>query len=136
VRGLVLVLALVVTALLIPATALAGGGATRFVDADGHAGPLHGCDGNRRAFTKIQAAIRASAAEDTVVVCPGRYDGFRVVGHAKDGLTVRAAGPGVTILPRRGSVRAPDSFSDGYLTHPKSSGDGPPDHAQNGIDDA
>ena len=45
------------------------------VAADGTTGADGSCDGTRRAFRRIQAAIDASRPGDTVRVCPGVYTG-------------------------------------------------------------
>lgn len=88
-RGLaaLTIAALAIGSLSLPASAA---GATRWVDADGKAGPA-GCAGSGSAKTTIQAAVTAASAGDTVVVCPGDYPENVVVGAAKDGLTIRGA---------------------------------------------
>jgi hypothetical protein len=48
--------------------------ATRYVDADGRAGPL-GCGGAEAAPTAIQPAVDAAEPDDTVEVCPGTHAG-------------------------------------------------------------
>lgn len=84
-----------ITALALLATAAVPGGATAaktwFVGADGSG--KRQC--SRPDVRGIQAAVDRAGPGDTIVICPGRYPGPVVIkGHAKDGLTVRAARPG------------------------------------------
>src|SRR5262245_29167855 len=82
-----------------PLPAMAGGEpSTHWVDDDGHAGPVRGCAGGAHALRQVQGAVDASGPGDTVVVCAGRYRWVRILGHRKDGLTVRAAERGATVL--------------------------------------
>jgi len=63
---------------------------TRMVDDDGRASPGR-CDGNGMAAKKIQNAVAAASAGDTILVCPGTYREQVVIGPAKDRLTLRSA---------------------------------------------
>ena len=73
-------------------SASAASGSTHWVDGDGHAGP-GGCGGRAAAYTTVQAAVDASDADDTVLVCPGTYvEQVRIRGH-RDGLTIRGVSP-------------------------------------------
>jgi parallel beta-helix repeat protein len=92
--GLVIVAALAAT--IAPASAATN--TNRWVDADGHAGAA-GCDASATAFTTIQAAVTASGADDTVIVCPGTYaEQVKITGD-RAGLTLRSSTPfGATIM--------------------------------------
>jgi hypothetical protein len=74
-------------ALVVPTTAA---GKTRWVDDDGKAGPT-GCGGTAKAARKVADAVVASAAGDTVKVCPGTYTGKVTIRGARDGLKLIAA---------------------------------------------
>jgi hypothetical protein len=89
-----LVAALVIT--VAPAGA-ASKATTRWVDGDGHASPGD-CGGSGSAFRHIQAAVTASDAGDTVVVCPGTYTEQVTIQGNRDGLTLKSSRPfGATI---------------------------------------
>jgi len=102
------------TALLAPiilsVPASAGPPTTRWVDGDGHAGPL-GCSGTSVAYTTIQPAINTSAAGDTINVCPGTYRQFLHVWSTNPSLTIRAVSPGTAI------VTPPDAPGGPVQTH-------------------
>lgn len=85
--GIAALVAIVAGALVAPTAAAAK---TRWVDDDGKAGPT-GCAGTAGAKTAIQAAIKASAAGDTVKICPGTYTGRLMIQGARDGLKLIAA---------------------------------------------
>ena len=74
---------------------VAASGRVRWVDDDGLAGGPRGCDGLQAAQSTVQGGVDASAAGDTVRVCPGTYR--EVVTVAVAGLTVE----GVTGLRAR-----------------------------------
>lgn len=82
--GLVATMAVAAAA---PTTAAAK---TRWVDDDGKAGPTS-CAGTAVAPKTVQPAIKASAASDTVKVCPGTYTGRLAIQGARDGLKLLAA---------------------------------------------
>ena len=86
------------------APASAASPATRWVDDDGHAGP-GGCGGSAHAATTIQAAVTASHAHDTVMVCPGTYTEQISIHGSRDGLTLRSSKPFAAV------IRAPASLS-------------------------
>src|SRR5262245_42236208 len=72
----------------------AGTPETRYVDDDGRAGPVDGCDGKRPAFRRIQRAINASGPGDTVLVCDGLYrEQLTISGRGHRGLILRAVDP-------------------------------------------
>jgi polygalacturonase len=79
--------------------------ATRWVAKDGKAGPSS-CSGTRNAAKTIQAAVTASAAGDTVVVCPGTYRERIVIGGTRNDLTVRSSTVGGAI------IRSPASLNN------------------------
>jgi hypothetical protein len=88
----------------------AGAPRTRWVDDDGHAGAA-GCGAGATAFRKIQPAIDASSAGDTIVVCPGVYRrNLSIAGSTRDDLTIRGATIGTAI------VRAPQAGGSAPLT--------------------
>ena len=84
-------LALLLTGLVAPVAA-ASSPTTRWVDADGHAGPSS-CGQSHAAFTSIQAAVTASGPHDTVMVCPGTYTEQVRIGGNRAGLTLRGVKP-------------------------------------------
>ncbi|MDQ3493316.1 MAG: right-handed parallel beta-helix repeat-containing protein [Chloroflexota bacterium] len=84
--------ACVLLALLIPATAHAGGSTTHWVDGDGKAAPGD-CDAGDAAFSTIQGAVDASGPGDTVMVCPGRYEPVTIKGAIRDDLTLQSVVP-------------------------------------------
>lgn len=97
-----------------PLSALA---ATRWVAKDGTAGPA-ACSGTKRAAKTIQAAITASVAGDTVVVCAGTYRERLVIGGTRDRLVVRAATTGTAIIrtpAAQSNVVTIDSVDDAVL---------------------
>jgi parallel beta-helix repeat protein len=75
------------TALAVVAAPTHAAGKTRWVDDDGKAGPA-GCASARTASKRIQPAVNASGAGDTVRVCPGTYVGNVTIQGARDGLTL------------------------------------------------
>ena len=85
--GSLVVLAAISVAL-VPAPVSASG-TTRWVDDDGRAGPSS-CSGTKSAKTRIQKAIDASGADDTVKVCPGTYTEKLTISGARDGLTLKS----------------------------------------------
>jgi hypothetical protein len=87
-RRLLLALTLAGLAAGVVAAPASAGGTTRMVDNDGHASPGN-CGGSATAFKKVQPAVNASGPGDTVLVCPGTYDGRVIIGSAKDGLTLQ-----------------------------------------------
>jgi parallel beta-helix repeat protein len=80
------VLLATLAAALAPAPVSASG-TTRWVDDDGKAGPSS-CSGSATAKTRIQKAINASGANDTIKVCPGTYTEKPSISGARDGLTL------------------------------------------------
>jgi parallel beta-helix repeat protein len=97
--GLATAMAVALLAALAPASVSAGGGTTRWVDNDSHAGP-NGCGGAATAFTKVQKAVNASGANDTILVCPGTYRGLVDIHGPRDGLTIRGTDPWeATLIP-------------------------------------
>jgi parallel beta-helix repeat protein len=76
-------------------------GTTRWVDKDGHAGPS-GCSGSATAKTTIQKAVNASAANDTIKVCPGTYVEKVTISGARTGLTLQSTTNHAAI------IKAPD----------------------------
>ena len=102
--GLAAVTALSVMAALSPTVAAGGSGSTRWVDDDGHAGPRN-CSGSASAKKTVQKAVDASNQNDTILVCPGTYRGYVVVGPDKDGLTIRGTDPWkATLMPPLGEM--------------------------------
>jgi hypothetical protein len=61
---------LAATALAVVAAPIHAAGKTRWVDDDGKAGGGGGCSGPATAFRKVQPAVNASGAGETVRVCP------------------------------------------------------------------
>jgi hypothetical protein len=88
----------------LPRPALAGGPATRVVDDDGHATATD-CDASTAAPATIQAAVALSPAGDTILVCPGTYQGPVMI-VALDRLTLRA------VEPYTADIVAPTTYSD------------------------
>jgi parallel beta-helix repeat protein len=78
--------ALAIGAIGVPASAAT----TRMVAKDGKASAGN-CSGSGKAYKTIQAAVNASSAGDTVLVCSGVYREQVVIGAAKDRLTLRSA---------------------------------------------
>ena len=78
--------ALALVAVASPASAA---GKTRWVDDDGKAGSTS-CSGSGTAYKKIQSAVTASAAGDTVKVCPGTYVGKVTIKGSRNGLVLRS----------------------------------------------
>jgi hypothetical protein len=97
--GLVLLISVV-----LDAPVAAGASTTQYVDDDGHAGRVHGCDGFHAAHTTIQRAVDHAAPGSRILVCPGVYrEILNVTGPAKDGLVIEAVEPWAAILrPPRG----------------------------------
>jgi parallel beta-helix repeat protein len=75
---------------------------TRVVDDDGRATKAS-CDATRRAFASVQEAIDASAAGDTVRVCPGTYVGAITITGGRSEMAVVAS------KPRKAVIKAPDA---------------------------
>jgi hypothetical protein len=96
-----------IVGLLPPAHAFAADPTTRWVDSDGHAGPIHGCDGSRVAFRQIQRAVTASGTADTVLVCPGVYEEDVEIHSGRTGLTLRSVDPHQAVI-------APRTVDNGY----------------------
>jgi hypothetical protein len=74
-------------AIALSAAPVSASGTTRWVDKDGHAGP-GACSGTATAHKKIQPTITASAANDTIRVCPGTYVEKLTISGARQGLTL------------------------------------------------
>ena len=87
VLGSALVLSTVAISLLVAPASAAG--KTRWVDDDGKAG-ASSCSGTKTAYKKIQSAVTASGAGDTVKVCPGTYVGHVTIKGARNGLVLRS----------------------------------------------
>jgi Right handed beta helix region len=94
-------------ALLAAGTASASA-ATRAVDDDGQATPRN-CDASDTASTTIQGAVDASAAGDTIVVCPGTYAEQVTVPADKDRLTL------VSRERRQAIIKAPPAYASGTV---------------------
>lgn len=82
------------TLLAVPAGAA---GATRYIDDDGLAGP-NGCSGTKVVPKRLQPAINAAAAGDTIRVCPGTYSGFVTITRSRLTIAPFSSGP-VTLKP-------------------------------------
>ena len=93
-------------ALLAAGTASASA-ATRAVDDDGQATPRN-CDASDPASPTIQGAVDASAAGDTIVVCPGTYTEQVTVPADKDRLTL------VSRERRQAIIKAPATSNATY----------------------
>ncbi len=100
----------------IAGTGAAGSVTTRFVDDDGEAGP-GGCGGTATAVKKIQKAIDASSAGDTIIVCPGEYRGDMVVPADKDGLTIIGARAWTARIRRTAGTPAPVGLANPTMLH-------------------
>jgi nitrous oxidase accessory protein NosD len=74
-------------ALSLVAAPTSAAGKIRVVDNDGK-GSATNCDAGTKAFSKVQKAIDASAAGDTVRVCPGTYKERLSITGARNGLKV------------------------------------------------
>ena len=70
------------------ASPVSAAGKTRWVDDDGKTSTTS-CSGTRTAYKKIQSAVTASAAGDTVKVCPGTYVGSVTIKGSRNGLVLR-----------------------------------------------
>lgn len=88
-RRLIIPLALAALAASLVA-APASAATVRVVDGDGK-GSASDCNSSAPAFKKIQKAVDAARAGDTVLVCPGTYVETVEVGASKDGLRIRSA---------------------------------------------
>lgn len=77
-RRLVAGATLVLLAALVPASALAASGTTRWVNDDKPVAAAPGKDCNKPGYATIQAAVSASAAGDTIKVCAGTYAGATI----------------------------------------------------------
>jgi len=82
--------------------------ATRAVDDDGRATPRN-CNAQDVASTSIQAAVTASSAGDTIVVCPGTYTEQVRVPADKDRLTL------VSSSRRQAIIKAPPAYGNGTV---------------------
>ena len=82
--------------------------ATRAVDDDGRATPRN-CDAQDAASPTIQGAVNASAAGDTIVVCPGTYSEQVTVPADKDRLTL------VSRERRQAIIKAPPAYAPGTV---------------------
>jgi len=96
-------------AVAIVAAPASASGTTRWVDKDGHAGPS-ACSGSATAKTTIQKAINASAANDTVKVCPGTYVEKVTISGARTGLTLQSTTNHAAI------IKAPDDATFNTIT--------------------
>ncbi len=88
-------------AIVATAAPVSASGTTRWVDKDGHAGPS-ACSGTVTAHKTIQKTINASAANDTIKVCPGTYVEKLTISGARQGLTLESTTNHAAI------VKAPD----------------------------
>jgi hypothetical protein len=88
-------------------TATAAAATTRAVDDDGKAKP-NDCAANTPATPTIQAAVTASSAGDTIVVCPGTYQEQVTVPAGKDRLTL------ISSQRRQAVIKAPATSNTTY----------------------
>jgi hypothetical protein len=65
------------------------------VDDDGRATATD-CNAQQKTFSSVQAAVDAAQPGSTIAICPGAYAEQVVV--AKNNLTLRGSGPGITVL--------------------------------------
>lgn len=79
----------------------------RVVDDDGK-GSAASCDSPAKAYKKVQAAVNAASAGDTVLVCPGIYDEQVVIVPGKDGLRLRGVGHWTAVI----APSAPEAKSE------------------------
>jgi hypothetical protein len=88
------------------ASPVSAAGKTRWVDDDGKTGTTS-CSGTRTAYKKIQSAVTASAAGDTVKVCPGTYVGSVTIKGSRNGLVLRS------VSNLGATIKAVDEFDAG-----------------------
>lgn len=85
----------IVLAVTLAGPAVAGVGATLYVDDDGKVGP-NGCTGTSIDRGELQQAVDEAAPGDTIRVCPGTYLGFVTI--TKNDLTLEAVDPYTAVV--------------------------------------